>query len=152
MVISTAEPPVIGRTRLPNNPGDVNAATFGQIAKSWRVGSATLSQVTPPTAWKLTDATNSVYFKPTCSVNWTVKWEGQPQSDCTTGYKTAAFAATTNTLWENTATYGIGINNSGSFCSMRAYESDPVDGPAMPLGAMASCNYNTTQRVSLWFK
>jgi hypothetical protein len=135
---------------LPNNTGDVSPASFGTVTASWRYGNARIMAIQPKVAWRLTDASNAVYFKPTCVIDWTHDYINQQPSDCTTGYTTTAFTTAVNGGWKNVATRGIGINDVGAFCSIRAFESytpDPV-----PVGAMADCNYDMSQRVSLSYQ
>ncbi|MSP59468.1 MAG: hypothetical protein EXR72_03840 [Myxococcales bacterium] len=138
---------------LPDSTADVNAASFGTLNQSWRIGSATIKKIAPTVAWKLTDAGNKVYLKPACVVDWTVDYLAvMAPNVCTTGYKATDFSSVVNGGWVYTGAHGIGINNSGQNCSIRAYNSKDPNPQGVPAGGAASCNYTTIERVSLWYK
>jgi hypothetical protein len=139
---------------LPDETGTVNPASFGRVDASWRLGVPDILAVRPASAWKLTDAANAVYFRPACVVDWRVNYtEVMTPTDCTTGYTTGAFTAVVNGGWVYCSARGIGVNNSGSSCSIRGSEGGPPEQGAGPHGRAYSCAYSsTTERVSLWFR
>jgi hypothetical protein len=133
----------------------INAPGFGVLTESWRLGDPDITQITPNVAWKMTDATNSVYVTPACVVDWTINYTGMPQSPCTTGYTDTTFAKLFNPSWVSCDAKGIGINNGAQFCSMRADNGGPViaGNPAYPPdGAAYPCSYGASMTVSLWFQ
>ncbi|MBL8603254.1 MAG: hypothetical protein JNK72_15120 [Myxococcales bacterium] len=138
---------------LPDTADTVNFSGFGDLAQSWRLGGAEITQLRPSRAWRLTDASNTVYFRPTCVVDWSVNYTdiNEPRA-CTTGYTTAAFESIVNGRWVYCSARGIGINNSGQPCSMRMHEGGPASQGAMPHGRAATCAYRIDERVSLWLQ
>ncbi len=144
---------------LPNLTDTVNADSFGRIDQTYRLGTSEVKMLRPSRAWKMTDDSNSVYFKPTCIVDWTLNYSDvTAATDCTTGYTNAMFDTVVNGQWMLCSARGIGINNSGSSCSMRMYEAQfnaagMPQGGARSAGVATPCLYNdTSQRVSLWFQ
>jgi hypothetical protein len=142
---------------LPNTTATVNAAGFGQLGQSWRLGIPDITTITPTVAWKLTDATHTVYFKPSCVVDWSVNYSSiMTQNVCTTGYTDLTFTTLTNGAWEYCSARGIGVNNSGQNCSMRADEGGVAAGlggeGAANDGAAHDCTYDTSQTISLWYR
>ena len=143
---------------LPNLTTTVNAEGFGALDQSYRLGNPDITSIRPIRGWKLTDNTTTVYFRPACVVDWTINYiDNTSPTDCTTGYTSANFAAQINAIWASCSARGIGINNNGSFCSIRMYEAQfntaGVPQGGVSAGAAAPCDYNdTSQRVSLWFQ
>jgi hypothetical protein len=152
--------------QVPNTPliddtSTINAAGFGTTSQSYRLGVPDITTIHPTTGWKLTDPTNTVYFKPSCIVDWTVNYltPNAVATVCTTGYTDLTFATIVNGGWQQVTARGIGINNGGSTCSIRMYEAhtDTLGNPqngAGPAGIATPCDYQqyVTERVSLWFK
>ena len=145
---------------LPDTICTVNPAGFGSLSESYRLGNPAITSIQPSVAWKLTDPTNAVYFKPDCVVDWTINYNSlNPMpTACTTGYTSSAFTSVQNGGWQRVSARGIGINNYGEFCSIRMFESHSnTEGTIEPSSQVAGlalpCNYQqfTTQRVSLWF-
>ncbi len=139
---------------LPDETTSVNPAAFGRVDASWRLGVPDILAVRPAAAWKLTDATNAVYFRPACVVDWRINYtDVMTPSDCTTGYTTEGFTSAVNGGWIYCSARGIGVNNSGRSCSLRGSEGGPAAQGAGPHGRAYSCSYSsTTERVSLWFR
>jgi len=144
-------------TVLTNTTATINAAGFGQLGQSWRLGIPDITTITPTVGWKLNDAANIVYFEPACVVDWSVNYGLiMTQSPCTTGYTDSTFTKLFNAAWEFCSARGIGINNGGQPCSMRADEGGQAAGlggeGATLDGAAHDCAYNTSQAISLWFR
>jgi hypothetical protein len=146
---------------LPDDQCTVEPTHFGTQDQSYRIGLPVVAEIRPTVAWKLTDATNSVYFKPECVVDWSVNYDTlSPMPElCTTGYTTTAFSAIKNGSWKRASVRGIGINNLGADCSIRIYESHmltdgTIEASSLDAGLAAPCVYTqyATQRVSLWFR
>jgi hypothetical protein len=150
-------------TPLSDSVCTLNAKGMGSLVQSYRLGGDEISNIHPAVGWKLTDNSNSVYFKPECVVDWRVNYftpDPKP-AVCTTGYRSIAFQPTeiVNGRWVNVSGRGIGVNNSGAFCSIRMYEAhfdtngDPGAGAA-PAGVALPCKYMeyTSQNVALWFQ
>jgi len=139
---------------LPDETATVNPTAFGRLDASWRLGVPDILAVRPAAAWKLTDASTAVYFRPACVVDWRINYTDVPTaSDCTTGYTTEALTSAVNGGWIYCSARGIGVNNSARSCSMRGSEGGPAAQGAGPHGRAYSCNYSsTTERVSLWFR
>jgi hypothetical protein len=142
---------------LPDVTTTVNAASAGQLGASWRLGNPAITLIKPAVGWKLTDATNTVFLKPSCVVDWTIDYIlVHVATDCTTGYTNTAFTTPVNGGWVYCSARGIGVNNSGQNCSMRADEGgngQPGGQGAGPNGRAYSCHYSSTsERISLWFK
>jgi hypothetical protein len=83
-------------------------------------------------------------------VDWNVDDFDQPASVCTVGYTTTSFTTPDNGGFVNVATHGIGINDSGQLCSVRAFNSSPANG--IDAGSAATSNDTTTAVVELWFE
>lgn len=146
---------------LPDDQCTVQPTHFGTENRSYRIGMPVVAEIRPTLAWKLTDATNTVYFKPACVVDWSVNYDTpSPKPElCTTGYTTTDFNVIENGTWKRASVRGIGINNDGADCSIRIYESHMLsDGTIEPssldAGLAAPCIYThyTVERVSLWFR
>jgi len=135
---------------LPDLQTTVNIQNFGTTDKSYRLGNPTIAAIAPTVAWKLTDDANSVYFKPSCTVDWGIYYLNKPASDCTIGYTATTFAKTFNANFGAVAARGIGINYNGLFCSIRAYNVLAAGG--FESGPAASCLYTKAEIVRLWFK
>jgi hypothetical protein len=144
---------------LTDSTATLNEAGFGTLTQSYRLGSPDVAAIRPRVAWKLTDATNAVFFKPTCVVDWTASYAGVTvATDCTLGYTSTAMTTTFNGHWDNSSARGIGINNAAQFCSIRMYEAGVnaagvrLPGTRQP-GVAAPCKYSdATQGVALWFQ
>jgi len=151
----------VPRTSLPNLMTTVNAAGFGTLVQSYRLGNPDVTTITPTVAWKLTDSVYDVYFKPTCVVDWTQSYASSTAANaCTLGYTSTAFTTIVNGGWFQMAGRGIGINNSGNNCSIRAYNypynstGGLVAGgnPALTGYALPCISANVTMdTVQLWF-
>jgi len=148
-------------TPLPDSVCTVNPTGFGTFTQSYRLGVPDIASIRPTVAWKLTDPTHSVYFKPACVVDWTVNYDtpAPVPTVCTTGYTSTVFDTIVNGGWINASARGIGINNSGAVCSIRMYESHmktdgTVEASSLQAGVACPCDYTkyTAQRVSLWFR
>lgn len=146
---------------LPDSVCTVNLSGFGDLRQSYRLGVPDVASVRPSVAWKLTDATNSVYFRPACVVDWTINYDtANPMPTvCTTGYTDTTFANIENGGWVRVSARGIGINDYGASCSIRMYESHmtttgTIEGTSLPAGVATPCLYAqyTSQRVSLWLQ
>ena len=138
---------------LPDTAETVNPAGIGTLAQSYRLGGAEITAIRPALAWRLTDATNSVFFTPACTVDWHINYTAiMTPTPCTVGYTSTAFTSVFNGRWVYCSAKGIGINNSGQFCSMRMHEGGPSSQGAMAHGRAATCLYRIDQRVSLWFR
>lgn len=138
---------------LPDTNGSVNVTGFGALDQSWRLGNPDITRVRPTVAWKLTDASNSVYVSPMCVVDWDRNYnDTMVATACTVGYASAALTTIVNGRWVYCSARGIGINNSGAHGSIRASEGGLASQGAMPHGRAASCNYTITERVSLWYR
>jgi hypothetical protein len=146
---------------LPDSTSSVNTAGIGDVEQSFRLGIPDISAIRPTTAWRLMDPSNIVYFKPTCTIDWTINYDTPTAmaNDCTTGYTTLTFDTVVNGAWHRVSTRGIGINNSSASCSMRMYETHvnsvgSVEPGALQAGIATPCTYEEylSQRVSLWFR
>lgn len=146
---------------LPDDQCTVEPSHFGSEGKSYRIGMPVVAQIRPTLAWKLTDATNTVYFKPACVVDWSVNHDTPSASAdvCTTGYTTTAFTMIKNGGWKRASVRGIGINNYAADCSIRIYESHMdtdgmIESTSIAAGLAAPCVYQNyaSERVSLWFR
>lgn len=135
---------------LPDDQATVGLTSFGTLDHSYRLGGVAITGIQPVVAWKLTDNLNRVFFRPACTVDWSKNYLGQSATPCTVGYTTEAFATPYNGGFINVATRGIGINNSGQFCSIRAYNTPGSGG--FEAGPAASCLYTRTETVQLWFR
>lgn len=129
---------------LPAVENTVNPASVGTTNAAYRIGGQLIKTVRPTTAWLMTDESNDVYIQPDCIVDYGVNYRDQPQHTCTTGFSDIAFTMQKNPAFENTGVWGIGINNLGQDCSIRAY-SDPQ-------GWAATCLNDQSAMVRLWFK
>jgi hypothetical protein len=144
---------------LPDERTTVNESDFGSLSANYRLGLPEVAAIEPTVAWKLTDAANEVFFRPSCVVDWDNNFTNDTEpTDCTTGYTSTDFSSTVNPGWVRVSARGIGVNNSGSICSIRIFEAHfRTDGTeessARPAGEAAPCDYyDKKQRVSLWFK
>jgi hypothetical protein len=138
---------------LPDTAATVNAAGFGTLSQSYRLGGSEITALRPSIAWRLTDNANAVFFTPACTVDWNVNYTTiMSPTPCTVGYTSTAFTTVFNGRWVYCSAKGIGINNSGQFCSMRMHEGGPASQGAMAHGRAATCLYRVDQRVSLWFR
>lgn len=135
---------------LPDSPATVNEAGMGTLDQSYRFGGAAMARIRPAVAWKMNDAQTSVYFAPSCVVDWNVNYLGQPSSPCTIAYTTVQLTTPVNGGFVNVATRGIGINNASQVCSIRAYNVQNES--PIAAGVATSCNYRPDQRVQLWFR
>src|SRR5262249_33111959 len=128
---------------LPDNQADVGKPLFGSMTKSWRFGQLRVQGLgAPVVAWKLVDASHSVYFKPPCSVIWTSALNNQPASECSVAYTGTSFTPPVNGPSPNVASRGIGT--AGAACNIRAFESSSQE--PVPVGAMADCNFDTNEQ------
>lgn len=134
---------------LTNDAGNVNLADFGRTDKSWRLSAALARTIRPVLGWKMTDASNTVYVKPACAVDWSIDYLNAGQHVCTTGYTSVSFGTITNGAWLNPAVRGIGINNGGANCSIRLFNTSAA---GVPVGAAMSCTGATTEPVRAWYK
>ena len=146
---------------LPDTICTVNPESFGRLDASYRLGMPDVASIHPTTAWKLTDPSNTVYFKPACVVDWTINYDSLSPSPtaCTTGYTALDFGSIVNGAWIRVSARGIGINNFGAPCSIRMYESHmqtdgTIEETSLPAGQAAPCDYQkySSQSVSLWFR
>lgn len=136
---------------LPDEMGNVNVANFGTTNTSWRIGQAVMREIRPAVAWRMNDSATNVFFKPVCRVDWGRGYVNTARSyPCNTGYTSVAFSAITNGAFVDAAVRGIGINNSGTNCSIRMYNQ--VAWNSLPIGAAVSCNAATNVTIQLWFK
>ncbi len=128
----------------------INPQNLGSLTKTYRLGNDIVKNIRPTVAWVLTDDYNRVYFKPSCVVDWENSLYNQPLGACNQGFTSSAFATTVSSVTTINGSMGIGQNNYGGYCSIRAfmYSGDP----SVPPGAAWSCTGTTNQTVRLWFK
>jgi hypothetical protein len=141
---------------LANDYGNVNAANFGSSTSSWRVGHTTTVAIEPTEAWRMTDGSTTVYFKPTCRVDWARSYFNTGRSlDCNTGYTSTAFTSITNGGFVDAAVRGIGINNGGANCSMRIFNDvlwTTPTGNTLQVGQSGGCLGASNTTIQLWFR
>ena len=128
----------------------INPQNLGSLTKTYRCGNNIVKWIRPTVAWVLTDDYNRVYFRPTCVVDWENDLLNQPIGACNQGFTSSAFATTVSSVTTLDGSMGIGQNNFGGYCSIRAfmYSLDP----AYPAGAALACTGTTNQTIRLWFK
>jgi hypothetical protein len=138
--------------------GDINPAQFGSMSASWRYGNVAIQALAPTTAWRITTDTGPLaftektFFKPSCVVNWTNTYSEQTRVNsmapaCQQGFTSSAFTTATSPWTTNNASMGIGMNNSGQYCSARF-----AAGPAMGSNSAFTCGLSTSVRIQLWVK
>ncbi|MDC0711284.1 fibrinogen-like YCDxxxxGGGW domain-containing protein [Stigmatella sp. ncwal1] len=139
--------------RLPYNFSTVNPQNFGSLTETYRLGSSAIRALRPTTAWVLTDDSNRVYFQPTCMVEWETSLLNKPIGPCNQGFTSLGFSTPVSSVVTANGSMGIGQNNSGQYCSIRAflYNQEP-DTTRWPPGAALSCAGTTSQTIRLWFK
>jgi hypothetical protein len=135
---------------LPDVQTTVNAAAFGSLDQTYRLGNPTITAIRPRSAWKLTDEVSEVFFDKACVVDWSINYLNRPASMCTIGFTTEALQVPYNGGFINVSTRGIGINNAGAYCSMRAYNT--VAPTSIEAGPATTCNYTRTRIVQLWYR
>lgn len=148
---------------------DINKSNFGSIIKSWRLGNFLIQSIKPTVAWKMESRSNyntiidKAYVKPTCVIDWgnNISDYYVPDSklnfskDCQYLYTDIYFNNLMASVNDN-ASYGIGSNNSGQYCSMRfsnipsQYVSISSGGGAWARPCIQN-NYNVVD-MYLWFK
>jgi hypothetical protein len=136
--------------RLPYVFGTVNAQNFGSLTQTYRLGSHAIKTLRPSVAWVLTDDFNRVYFRPGCIVDWANSLFNKPIGACSQGFTSPTFSTPVSPVTHINGSMGIGQNNSGAYCSIRAFMYD--QDPAWPAGAAISCVGTTNQTIRLWFK
>ncbi|WP_083680957.1 discoidin domain-containing protein [Archangium sp. Cb G35] len=135
---------------LPYIFSTVNAQNFGGLTESYRLGSSAIRILRPTVAWVLTDQFNRVYFRPTCVVDWENSLFNKPIGSCNQGFSSPSFSTPVSPVTPVNGSMGIGQNNYGRYCSIRAFMFDQE--PSWPAGAAISCAGTTDQAVRLWFK
>jgi hypothetical protein len=111
----------------------------GDTSASFRLGSQQLSTVRPTVAWVLSDATNRVYFRPACVVDFeNAHLRHQTIRECEFGFTNATFGTQTSSASDSNGSDGIGMNNGGQFCSIRAYVDRTRS--ALPQGCATPCD------------
>ena len=84
-----------------------------------------LSAIRPTTAWLLPDTTNRVYFRPACVVDFANTLRDEKElAECNQGFGDITFEDPISNALPDNASRGIGMNNGGAFCSIRAYLSE----------------------------
>ena len=126
---------------------------------SFRWGSKELSTVRPGVAWVLSDAQNRVFFRPACVVDFEANaLRDQNIEECEAGFTDATFESPVSDHSDNNGSQGIGMNNSGNFCSIRAYLDQTMQslnqGCACPCDPAATAGWSRPpgEQVQLWFK
>lgn len=128
----------------------INPQNLGSLTKTYRLGSDVVRAIRPTVAWVLTDDYNRVYFKPSCVVAWENSLLNQPLGACSQGFTSSSFATTVSAVTTLNGSMGIGQNNYGGYCSIRAFMYS--EDPSVPPGAAWSCNGTTSQTIRLWFR
>ena len=104
--------------------------------------------IRPKVAWVLSDSANRVYFRPGCVVDLTSSLRDQTVDECETGcaelhfpsrcftlkvemistdsvgmtrYTDETFSTPISAASDSNGSNGIGMNNRGNFCSIRAF-------------------------------
>ncbi|KFE64398.1 hypothetical protein DB31_2192 [Hyalangium minutum] len=136
--------------RLPYDFSTINSQNFGSLTASYRLGASAIRALRPTVAWVLTDDTNRVYFRPSCVVDWENSLHNKPIGPCSQGFTSRSFSTPVSPVTTANGSMGIGQNNAGQYCSIRAFMFN-LD-PSWPPGAAISCAGTTSQTVRLWFK
>ena len=110
----------------------------------------------------LSDASNRVYFRPACVVDLSGNHLlDQNIRECEEGFSDETFETPISSFVDSNLSDGIGMNNNGQFCSIRAYLADePVAHSEMTQGCAAPCDpastgswtHAPTEQVQLWFR
>jgi hypothetical protein len=145
---------------LPDRLSTINPGAFGSQDQSYRLGDPEIGTVFPKYAWKLSDGTSSVFFRPACVVSWKNNYaDFKRPTDCTTGYTTDQFTSIVNGQWLYAPVRGIGIDNNAQSCSLQMFHpaadsmGHALPGPAAAPGSALACDHSAgAQRVSLWFR
>jgi len=137
---------------LPNNLGTVNPGNFGSLTKTYRLGSDIIKTIRPTVAWLLTDNSNRVYYQSDCIVDWENNMWDQAVGSCNQGFNALGFASPISPVRNPNGSRGIGQNNYGNFCSIRAFTSEGGESEGWPPGPAASCAGNRYETIRLWFK
>jgi hypothetical protein len=135
---------------LPFDFGTVNPQNFGSLTSTYRLASSIIKTLRPTVAWVLTDDSNRVYYRPDCVVNWENSLDNASIGSCNQGFTASDFATRTSDVKTYNGSRGIGQNNNGGFCSIRALMHEGY--PPWPAGAALSCKGTSTETVRLWFK
>lgn len=135
---------------LPDEQVTVNPAGLGSLDQSYRLGNPTIAAIRPRSAWKMTDELNQVFFSRACVVDWSINHLGQPASPCTVGFTAEDLLVPYNGGHANVSTRGIGINNSGNHCSIRAYNT--LAPTSIEAGPATTCLYMRNRIVRLWYR
>ncbi len=126
---------------------------------SFRWASPQLAAVRPEVSWVLSDASNRVYFRPACVVDLAAgHLRDQNVRECEEGFSDVTFETPVSAFVDSNGSNGIGMNNNGQFCSIRAYLDQDYRG--MTMGCAAPCdsassggwNHAPSEQVQLWFK
>jgi hypothetical protein len=135
---------------LPFNYGTVNPQNFGSLTRTYRLGGSLIKALRPRVAWVLTDGSNRVYYRPDCVVDWENNLFDAPIASCNQGFTASDFTSRISDVVGYNGSRGIGQNNYGKFCSIRAFMLEGH--PPWPAGAALSCMGTSNETVRLWFK
>jgi hypothetical protein len=135
---------------LTYNFSTINPQNFGSLTATYRLGGSAIKAIQPTVAWVLTDDSNRVYFRPTCVVDWENSLHNKPLGSCSQGFNSLAFSTPISPATSTNGSMGIGQNNYGRYCSIRAFMYNQE--PSWPPGAAISCAGTTSQTIRLWFK
>jgi hypothetical protein len=131
----------------------------GDTTTNFRLGTTLISQVRPDVAWVLSDATNRVFFRPACVVDFTSgHLRDANVAECEHGFVDSTFEAPISSAVDSNGSDGIGMNNNGQFCSIRAYLDTNMgaltQGCACPCDPASTSSWSQppTEIVQLWFK
>ncbi len=136
--------------RLTYDFSTINPQNFGSLTATYRLGSSVIRGIRPTVAWVLTDDYNRVYFRSGCVVDWENSLLNKPIGPCNQGFTSRDFSTPVSPVVTSNGSMGIGQNNHGSHCSIRAFMYN-LD-PGWPPGAAISCSGTTNQTIRLWFK
>jgi hypothetical protein len=110
-------------------------------------------------AWVLADASNRVFFRPACVVDLVGNGlRDQNIRECEEGFTDETFESPISAWSDNNGSKGIGMNNSGNYCSIRAYIDQTMttltEGCATPCDSAATGGWShpPNEQVQLWFR
>eukprot|EP01046_Picozoa_sp_COSAG06_P006713 COSAG06_NODE_319_length_17585_cov_7.462466_4_plen_1588_part_00 len=128
-------------------------------SSSFRWATQQLEAARPEVAWVLADASNRVFFRPACVVDLVGNGlRDQNIRECEEGFTDETFESPISAWSDNNGSKGIGMNNSGNYCSIRAYIDQTMttltEGCATPCDSAATGGWShpPNEQVQLWFR